>query len=79
VAAYSLATDWVINQVWAVIKAFLMKYGKAKRTDLDKIVGNHVSEKQMRRFLDTLREDERIVTKRRNERLLLPLVSLQRI
>ena len=62
VAAYSLATDWDINQVWAVIKPFLKKYGKAKRADLDKIVGNHVSEKQMRRFLDTLREEGRIVT-----------------
>jgi len=62
VAAYSLATDWDINQVWAVIKPFLKKYGKAKRADLDKIVGNHVSEKQMRRFLDMLREDGRIVT-----------------
>ena len=28
----------------------------------NKIVGNHVSEKQMRRFLDTLRKDGRIVT-----------------
>lgn len=36
VAAYSLATDWDINQVWAVIEPFLKKYGKAKRTDLDK-------------------------------------------
>ena len=62
VAAYSLATDWDIEQVWAVIKPFLKKYGKAKRVDLDKIVGNHVSEKQMRRFLDTLREEGRIVT-----------------
>ena len=79
VAAYSLATDWDLDQVWAVIKPFLNKYGKAKISDLEKLVGSHVSEKQMRRFLDTLREDERIVTKRRNERLLLPLVSLQRI
>ena len=62
VAAYSLATDWDINQVWAVIRPFLNKYGKVKRADLDKIVGNHVSEKQMRRFLDMLREDGRIVT-----------------
>lgn len=62
VAAYPLATDWDINQVWAVIRPFLNKYGKVKRADLDKIVGNHVSEKQMRRFLDMLREDGRIVT-----------------
>ena len=54
-AAYSLATDWDIDQVWAVIKPFLQKYGKAKRADLDKVVGNHISEKQMRRYLDELR------------------------
>jgi len=55
-ASYSLATDWDIDQVWAVIKPFLQKYGKAKRADLDKVVGNHISEKQMRRYLDELRE-----------------------
>ena len=41
--------------MWAVIKPFMQKYGKAKRSDLDKIVGNHISEKQMRRYLDELR------------------------
>ena len=54
-AAYSLATDWDINQVWAVIQPFLQKYGKAKRADLDKIIGNHLSEKQMRRHLELLK------------------------
>ena len=46
-----------------------MKYGKAKRTDLDKIVGNHVSEKQMRRFLDTLTEDVYIINSLKRSRL----------
>ena len=55
-ASYSLATDWDIDQVWAVIKPFLQKYGKAKRADLDKVVGDHTSEKQMRRYLHELRE-----------------------
>lgn len=55
-AAYSLATDWDINQVWAVIYPFLQKYGKAKRAELEKVVGNHLSAKQMRKFLDELRE-----------------------
>ena len=55
-AAYSLATDWDINQVWAVILPFLQKYGKAKRTDLDKIIGDHLSEKQLRRYIDILKE-----------------------
>ncbi len=45
-----------INQVWAVILPFLQKYGKAKRTDLDKIIGDHLSEKQLRRYIDILKE-----------------------
>ena len=61
-AAYSLATDWDIDQVWAVIQPFLKKYGKAKRADIDKIVGNHLSEKQLRRILDELREEGKIKT-----------------
>ena len=69
VAAYSLATDWDINQVWAVIQPFLKKYGKAKRADLDKIVGNHVSEKQMRSYLDTFRKDGRLITEGKNRYL----------
>ena len=56
-AAYSLATDWNINQVWAVIHPFLQKYGKAKRADLDKIVGGHLTDKQMRRYLDILKSN----------------------
>ena len=53
---YSLATDWDINQVWAVIHPFLQKYGKAKRMDFDKLVGNHLSGKQMRRYLEQFKE-----------------------
>lgn len=62
-AAYSLATDWDINQVWAVLKPFLKKYGKAKRVDIDKLLGNHISDKQIRRFLDTLKDKGKIKTK----------------
>ena len=61
-AAYSLATDWDIDQVWAVIRPYLQKYGKAKRADLDIVIGNHISEKQMRRYLDELREKGLIET-----------------
>ena len=57
VAAYSLATDWDMDQVWAVIHPFLEKYGKAKRSDLDKLVGSHVTEKQMRRFIEQWKEE----------------------
>lgn len=56
-AAYSLATDWDINQVWAVILPFFQKYGKAKRADLEKVIGSHLSTKQLRRYLDTLRKE----------------------
>lgn len=57
-AAYSLATDWDINQVWAVILPFIQKYGKAKRSDFAKIVGGHLSEKQLRRFLDIFKAND---------------------
>ena len=43
-----------------------MKYGKSKRADLDKIVGNHVSEKQMRSYLDALRKDGRLKNRRKD-------------
>ena len=54
-AAYSLATDWDIDQVWAVIHPFLNKYKKAKWADIVKIIGNHLSEKQIRRYIDILK------------------------
>lgn len=56
-AAYSLATDWDINQVWAVLLPFLQKYGKAKRADIVTIIGNHLSEKQIRRYIDVLKSN----------------------
>ena len=62
VAAYSLATDWDMEQVWAVIHPFFEKYGKAKRSDLDKLVGSHVTEKQMRRFIEQWKEEGKIRT-----------------
>lgn len=67
-AAYSLATDWDINQVWAVIQPFLQKYGKAKRADFSKIVGGHLSDKQLRRFLDIFKTNDFLRTdgERRN-------------
>ena len=68
-AAYSLATDWDIDQVWAVIKPFLNKYGKAKISDLEKLVGSHVSEKQMRSYLDALIKDGRLKTEGKNKYL----------
>lgn len=54
-AAYSLKTDWDINQVWAVLCPFLQKYGKAKRSEINKLLGTHISDKQFRNFIDELR------------------------
>ena len=67
VVAYSLATDWDINQVWAIIKPFLKKYGKAKISDLETLIGSHVSGKQMRSYLDALRKDGRLQTEGKNK------------
>lgn len=53
--AYSLKTDWDINQVWAILCPFLHKYGKAKRADINKLIGTHLSDKQLRKFLEDLR------------------------
>lgn len=54
-ATYSIMTDWGLEQVWAVILPFLQKYGKAKRSDFATLVGNHLSEKQLRKIIDELR------------------------
>lgn len=54
-AAYSLKTDWDINQVWAVLCPFLQKYGTAKRGEINKLVGSHLSEKQLRNILQELK------------------------
>lgn len=54
-AAYSLKTDWDINQVWAVLCPFLEKYGKAKRSEINQLLGAHISDKQFRNFIDELK------------------------
>ncbi len=54
-AAYSLKTDWDISQVWAVLCPFLHKYGKAKRVDINKLIGSHLSDKQLRNILSELK------------------------
>lgn len=66
-AAYSLATDWDVNQVWAVISPFLKKYGRAKISDLEKLIGSHVSEKRLRSYLDILRKEGQITTEGKNK------------
>ena len=54
-AAYSQMTDWNIEQVWAVLLPFLQKYGKAKKGDMMKLFGDHISEKQLRNYIDQLK------------------------
>ena len=48
-------TDWNIEQVWAVLLPFLQKYGKAKKGDMMKLFGDHISEKQLRNYIDQLK------------------------
>ena len=52
---YSLKTDWDINQMWAVLCPFLQKYGKAKRSEINKVLGNHISDKQFRNYMEELK------------------------
>ena len=59
-AAYSLKTDWDINQVWAVLHPFMVKYGKAKRADINTLIGNHLSEKQLRNFIEELKQQGKL-------------------
>lgn len=54
-AQYSLMTDWDLHQVWAVIYPFLQKYGKARKSDIVTLCGNHLSDKQLRKFIDELK------------------------
>lgn len=53
-AAYSMMTDWNRNQVWAVLLPYLQKYGKAKKSDMVKLLGDHISDKQLRNYIDEL-------------------------
>ena len=55
IAKYSLITDWDVHQVWAVVYPFLVKYGKAKKSDIVTLCGNHLSDKQLRKFIDELK------------------------
>lgn len=62
IAKYSLMTDWDINQVWNIIYPFLNKYGKAKKSDFVTLCGCHLSDKQLRRFIDELKANGMLKT-----------------
>ena len=53
-AEYSNVTDWDAEQVLAVLAPYLLKYGKAKKGEIMKIVVEHLSEKQLRKYIDAL-------------------------
>lgn len=55
-ADYSMLVDWDANQVLAVLAPYLKKYEKAKKSEILKIVGDHISEKQLRTFLTQLKD-----------------------
>jgi len=51
-----------MHQVWAVVYPFLTKYGKAKKSDIVTLCGNHLSEKQLRKFIDELKSNGMLKT-----------------
>lgn len=61
-ADYSMLVDWNVEQFLAVLSPYLAKYGKAKKADIVKIVGDHITEKQLRSYLSQLRKEGIIKT-----------------
>lgn len=59
---YSMLVDWNVQQFLAVIAPYLQKYGKAKKSEIVSIVGNHITDKQLRSFLNQLRAIDFIKT-----------------
>lgn len=53
---YSELTDWDDEQIWSVLFRYLKKYGTAKKTDIAKLIGQHISYSQLRRLLERLSE-----------------------
>lgn len=51
---YSGLTDWDDQQVLAVLIPYFNKYGKAKKRDIAKLIGSHISETQLRRTIERL-------------------------
>ena len=53
---YSELTDWDDEHIWSVLFRYLKKYGTAKKTDIAKLIGQHISDSQLRRLLERLSE-----------------------
>ena len=62
-ADYSMLVDWDSNQVFAVLAPYLKKYGKAKKSEILKLVGDHVTDKQLRNYLAEMKKTGLIKTK----------------
>jgi len=58
---YSNLIDWDDEQVWAILFPYLNKYGRAKKTDIAKLLINHISESQLRRVIQRFIEKGLIV------------------
>jgi len=56
-AEYSALTDWDKKQLFSVLLPFLEKYNTAKKSDINKLVGSHISPKRLRAFLESLIAD----------------------
>lgn len=59
-AGYSLKTDWDINQVCVVLNPFIQKYGKAKRSGINTFIGNYLFDKQLRNFIEVLKQQGKL-------------------
>lgn len=53
-AEYSLRTDWNFTQAWPIICDYLSKYGRAKMADFVKLLGSHLSRRQIRGILESM-------------------------
>ena len=53
-AEYSLQTDWTQNQAELIICEYLSKYKKAKMADFMKLVGSHLTKKQIRNIIESM-------------------------
>lgn len=53
-AEYSLRTDWNFRQAWPIICDYLSKYGRAKMADFMKLLGSHLSRRQIRSILEQM-------------------------
>lgn len=54
IGEYSNIIDWDAQQLMAILIPYLQKYGKARKSDIVKLISDHLSEKQLSKFFDEL-------------------------